>query len=117
MRISAADVLRFDAATLAVVGGAMDEEEGVQHLDACPGCPEGPATLCRSNEPWTPDEDELFRMLVEEGKTARTISTTFRRTTRAIRRRAERLNLSWRKARDKTTMMTNSISPARLIET
>ena len=45
------------------------------------------------------DEDERLRALMEAGKTARAISADFRRTTRAIRRRAERLKLSWRKAK------------------
>ena len=53
----------------------------------------------RSNNSWTPDEDERLRCLMEAGKTARTISTDFKRTTRAIRRRAERLKLSWRMAK------------------
>jgi hypothetical protein len=55
----------------------------------------------RSNEPWTSAEDERFRGFLEDGKTARIISMDLQRTTRAIRRRAERLKLSWRKARGK----------------
>ena len=34
----------------------------------------------RSKERWTPEEDKQLRILVAEGKTARTIAADFRRT-------------------------------------
>jgi hypothetical protein len=55
----------------------------------------------RSNEPWTPEEDNQLRIRIAEGETVRTIATHFGRTTRAIRRRAEKMKLSWRKAKGK----------------
>jgi hypothetical protein len=60
-----------------------------------------PDVKSRSNEPWTPEEDSELRIRMAEGNTARAIATHFSRTTRAIRRRAERLKLSWRKAKGK----------------
>jgi hypothetical protein len=55
----------------------------------------------RSNEPWTSEEDNQLRILMAEGKTARTIAAHCNRSTRAIRRRTEILKLSWRKAKKK----------------
>jgi hypothetical protein len=54
--------------------------------------------VCRANKPWSLAEDERFRTLMADGKTARAIAAYFKRTTRAVRRRTERLKLSWRKA-------------------
>ncbi len=54
-----------------------------------------PDVKSRSNEPWTPQEDS--ELSIRMADTARAIATHFSRTTRAIRRRAERLKLSWRK--------------------
>ena len=53
----------------------------------------------RSNEPWTLEEDNQLRARMADGETARAVATHFERTTRAVRRRAERLKLSWRKAK------------------
>jgi hypothetical protein len=52
----------------------------------------------RSREPWTIEEDNQLRTSLAEGQTARTIAIRSKRTTRAIRRRAEVLELSWLKA-------------------
>jgi hypothetical protein len=57
-----------------------------------------PEPASRSNEPRTLEEDNQLRVRMADGETARTIATHFKRTTRAVRRRAERLKLSWRKA-------------------
>ena len=43
----------------------------------------------RANKPWSPLEDERLRALMAEGKTARAIAAYFKRTTRAVRRRAD----------------------------
>jgi serine/threonine-protein kinase RIO1 len=56
------------------------------------------SNVFRANKPWSLAEDERLRALMAEGKTARAIAAYFKRTTRAVRRRAERLKLSWRKA-------------------
>jgi hypothetical protein len=50
----------------------------------------------RANKPWSVVEDDLLRTLMAEGKKVRTIANCCQRTTRAIRRRAETLRLSWR---------------------
>jgi hypothetical protein len=55
----------------------------------------------RSREPWTAEEDNQLRASVAEGQTVRTIARHSRRTTRAIRRRAEILELSWLDAKAK----------------
>jgi hypothetical protein len=47
-----------------------------------------------------------------EEKSARAISMNFKRSARAIRRRVERLHLSWRKARQ--NRMADSVHPAAL---
>ena len=54
----------------------------------------------RAKEPWTPEEENRLRILMAEGKTARAIASHVKRTTRAIRRRAEILGLSWREAKE-----------------
>lgn len=51
----------------------------------------------RSNDPWSIEEDKQLRRLMAEGNSARAIAARLKRTTRAVRRRAERLHLSWRK--------------------
>ncbi len=53
----------------------------------------------RANKPWSVAEDEQLLTLMAEAKTARAIAACFKRTTRAVRRRAERLKLSWREAK------------------
>jgi hypothetical protein len=53
----------------------------------------------RSREPWTHEEDDQFRASWAEGQTVRSIASHSKRTTRAIRRRAEILELSWLKAK------------------
>jgi hypothetical protein len=63
--------------------------------------PEMPRMAARSNKPWTLEEDDQLRIRMADGRTARAIAIHFKRTTRAIRRRAERLKLSWRKAKGK----------------
>jgi hypothetical protein len=45
---------------------------------------------------WTSEEDNRLRCCVAAGETVPTIATKFERTTRAIRRRAEILKLSWK---------------------
>ena len=55
----------------------------------------------RSRKPWTLDEDDRLRISMAEGRTARTIANDSERSSRAIRRRAEILNLSWRCANKK----------------
>jgi hypothetical protein len=55
----------------------------------------------RSGEPWTVEEDNQLRASLAEGQTVRTIAGHSKRTTRAIRRRAEILELSWRDAKAK----------------
>jgi hypothetical protein len=82
-----------------IFGNAMNEKRTAQHLCSPSVGSREPITTPRSNQPWARDEDERLRALMEAGKTARAISMDFRRTTRAIRRRAERLKLSWRKAK------------------
>jgi hypothetical protein len=53
----------------------------------------------RGNKPWSLAEDDLLQILMAEEKKARTIAACCQRSTRAIRRRAERPELSWRNAR------------------
>jgi hypothetical protein len=60
-----------------------------------------PHVAARSREPWAIEEDNELRTSLAEGQTARTIANRSKRTTRAIRRRAEILGLSWLKARRK----------------
>ena len=55
----------------------------------------------RSRKLWTLDEDDRLRISMAEGKAARTIANDSKRSTRAIRRRAEVLKLSWRNAKEK----------------
>jgi hypothetical protein len=55
----------------------------------------------RSREPWTTEEDKQLRASMAEGQTVRTIARHSKRTTRAIRRRAEILELSWLDAKAK----------------
>jgi hypothetical protein len=55
----------------------------------------------RSREPWTPEEDNQLRASLAEGQTVRAIACHSKRTTRAIRRRAEILELSWLRAKTK----------------
>ncbi len=60
-----------------------------------------PELASRSNEAWTLEEDKQLRVQMADGKIAPAIATQFKRTTRAIRRRAEKLKLSWRKVKGK----------------
>jgi hypothetical protein len=53
----------------------------------------------RSKDPWTLEEDSQLRASLAEGQTVRMIVSQSKRTTRAIRRRAEILELSWLKAK------------------
>jgi len=53
----------------------------------------------RSNDIWSIEEDKQLRILMAEGNSARTIAAHLKRTTRAVRRRAERLHFSWRKGK------------------
>jgi hypothetical protein len=55
----------------------------------------------RSGEPWSIEEDNQLRASLAEGQTVRTIARHSKRTTRAIRRRAEILELSWLDAKAK----------------
>jgi hypothetical protein len=60
-----------------------------------------PQMASRSREPWTAEEDNELRAGLAEGQTVRTIARHSGRTTRAIRRRAEILGLSWLDAKAK----------------
>lgn len=53
----------------------------------------------RSRKPWTLEEDVQLRASVAKGQTVRMIASRSKRTTRAIRRRAEILKLSWLSAK------------------
>ena len=50
----------------------------------------------RSNKPWSELEEALLRKLISEGNRVLDISRCLNRTTRAIRRRAELLKISWK---------------------
>jgi hypothetical protein len=55
----------------------------------------------RSGEPWSMEEDNQLRAELAEGQTVRAIARQSKRTTRAIRRRAEILELSWLDAKSR----------------
>jgi hypothetical protein len=49
----------------------------------------------RAGEPWSSEDDQQLRIAMLQGRTARGIAIQVQRTTRAVRRRAEILKLSW----------------------
>ena len=57
----------------------------------------------RSGRAWPESEDALLKTLIRSGKDALTIALYLNRTTRAIRRRAEILRISWKANRGSRT--------------
>ena len=53
----------------------------------------------RSNESWMAEEEYLLSTMILNGENAAYIARRLNRTTRAVRRRAEVLKLSWKAAR------------------
>ena len=58
-----------------------------------------PKVASRSRKPWTLEEDDQLQVSLAKGQTVRMIASRSKRTTRAIRRRAEILKLSWLRAK------------------
>lgn len=56
----------------------------------------------RSNKPWTIEEQNQLLIGLASGKSATAIASELKRTTRAIRRRAEVLELSWKSSKSQS---------------
>ncbi len=69
----------------------------------------------RSGKAWLESEEALLKTLMYSGKDASTISVILNRTTRAIRRRAEVLRLSWKATRGSRTPIcaVSRVAPPR----
>ena len=67
----------------------------------------------RSAYPWSQAEDELLGGLIRSRISASSISVILQRTTRAVRRRAEVLKISWKAARAQSTYM-RPVRPKRI---
>jgi hypothetical protein len=61
----------------------------------------------RAGKPWLPEDDRQLRRSICEGRSAREIAVQAQRTTRAVRRRAELLKLSWLAPTSLKTAMTD----------
>jgi len=65
----------------------------------------------KSNDPWTEDEQDLLRAMILNGENAVSIARRLNRTTRAVRRRAEVLKLSWKAARARAAQASRTKRP------
>jgi hypothetical protein len=65
----------------------------------------------KSNGPWTAQEQDLLRAMISNGENAASIARRLNRTTRAVRRRAEVLKLSWKAGRARAVQPSRAKRP------
>jgi len=75
-------------------------------------------SVSRSGKEWSCREDQLLTSLIMGGRSASQVAAALLRTTRAIRKRAEVLKVSWkRRSRNETSNVGMQLLSSRRIET